>query len=122
MAVTSTPLSNPIGAAIIYDSDSDGTGENDVRGGATTVYQVDVDNSANAAASYTKLYNSASPTIGTTAPDFVLMTPASVRRVHTLGLEGVAFGTGLSFATVTAGGTAGTTNPTSNVLVRILCS
>jgi len=122
MAVTVTPTSSPLAAGIVVDTDSDATGENDVRSGATTVYIVDVDNSDNAAATYTKLYNSASPTIGTTAPDVILMTPASVRRAHVLGLQGVAFSTGLSFASVTAGGTAGTTSPTSNVTVRILTS
>lgn len=122
MAVTTTPLSNPIGANIVKDADSDATSENDVRSGATTVFIVDVDNTANAAATYTKLYDSASPTVGTTAPDYIVKTPASVRRSFVLGLEGCAFATGLSFASVTAGGTAGTTGPTSDVIVRILTS
>lgn len=122
MAVTTTPLSNPIGAAIVSDADSNATAENDVRGGATIVYQVDIDNSANAAITYTKLYNSASPTVGTTAPDMILMTPASVRKVFTLDMGGVSFSTGLSFASLTAGGTAGSTGPTSDVIVKILCS
>lgn len=122
MAVTTTPLSNPVGANIVTDTTSNGTSENDVRSGATTVYMVDVDNSANAAVTYTKLYNSASPTVGTTAPDLIFMTPASARKVFVLDMSGVAFSTGLSFASVTAGGTAGTTNPTSSVIVRILTS
>lgn len=122
MAVTTTPLSNPVGANIVIDTVSNATAENDVRSGACTVYIVDVDNSANAAVSYTKLYNSASPTVGTTAPDVILMTPASARRSHVLGLEGIALSTGLSFCTVTAGGTAGTSSPSSSVIVRILTS
>lgn len=122
MSVTTTPLSNPVGANIVIDTTSNGTSENDVRSGATTVYVVDVDNSANASATYTKLYNSASPTVGTTAPDVVLMTPGSSRRAHVLGLEGTAFSTALSFCSVTAGGTAGTSSPSSSVIVRILTS
>lgn len=122
MAVTTTPLSNPVGANIVVDTDSNGTSENDVRGGACTVYQVDVDNTANAAVTYTKLYNSASPTVGTTAPDVIVMTPASVRKVFTLDMSGVSFSTGLSFCSTTAGGTAGSTGPTSDVIVRILTS
>lgn len=121
MSITSTPLQTNLSASIIADTDSDATSENDVRNGATTVYLVDVDNSLNAAITYTKLYNSASPTVGTTAPDTILMTPASVRKVFVLDMSGVAFSTALSFASVTSGGTAGTTSPTSNVTVRILC-
>jgi len=122
MAVTTTPLSNPIGAAIVTDLDSDATGENNVRGAGSTVFQVDVDNTANVAPSYTKLYNAAAPVIGTSVPDFVLMTEAAKRTVHTLGLAGTLFGTALSFATVTVGGTAGIVSPTSDVPVRILCT
>lgn len=120
MAVTTTPLTNPVGANIVADTNSNATSEDDVRSGSTTVYIVDVDNSSVAAISYTKLYNNTGPTVGTTAPDVVLMTPASTRRVFVLGLEGVAFGTGLSVATVTGAGTAGTTDPTASVIVRIL--
>lgn len=122
MSITSTPLQTNLSASIIADTDSDATSENDVRNGATTIYMVDIDNSLNAAATYTKLFNSASPTVGTTAPDMIFMTPASVRKVFVLDMGGVAFSTALSFASVTAGGTAGTTSPTSNVTVKILCS
>lgn len=122
MAVTTTPLSNPVGANIVTDTASNATAENDVRSGATTVYLVDVDNTANAAVSYTKLYDSASPTVGTTAPDFIFKVTASTRKVFVLDMSGVAFTTGLSFATVTAAGTAGTSSPSSSVIVRILTS
>ena len=122
MAVTTTPLSNPVGANIVTDTASNATAENDVRSGATTVYLVDVDNTANAAETYTKLYDSASPTVGTTAPDFIFKVTASTRKVFVLDMSGVAFTTGLSFATVTAAGTAGTSSPSSSVIVRILTS
>ena len=122
MAVTTTPLSNPVGANIVTDTASNATAENDVRSGAATVYLVDVDNTANAAVSYTKLYDSASPTVGTTAPDFIFKVTASTRKVFVLDMSGVAFTTGLSFATVTAAGTAGTSSPSSSVIVRILTS
>ena len=121
MAVTTTPLSNPIGSAIVTDTDADETGENNVRGAGSTIYQVDIDNSGNGAASYLKIYNNASPVVGTTAPDIVIMAPASGRRVWT-DTTGTALGTALSFACVTTGGTAGTTGPTSAVTVRILCT
>lgn len=122
MAVTTTPISSGIASNIVKDTDSDGTAENDVRSGAATLYLVYVDNSANAAASFTKLYDAAAPTVGTTAPDYIFKTPASVRRTYWLDPAGVAFATAISFATVTAGGTAGTTNPTSNVEVHLYTS
>lgn len=121
MAVTNTPFSNPLGANIVRDADSDGTAENDVRGGAATLYMVDVDNTANGAATYTKIYNNVAPTIGTTVPDVVIMTPASVRRVVAFP-GGLAFSTAISMASTTAGGTAGTTGPTSDVIVLLVTS
>lgn len=121
MAVTTTPLSSPLGNAIVVDTVSNATAENNVRGGATTVYAIEVDNSANAAASYTKFYNSAAPVVGTDAPDEIVFSPANATPKWT-NLAGTVFGTALSFATVTAGGTAGTSNPGSSVIVRILCT
>jgi len=122
MAQTTTPLSNPIGAAIVKESAASGTANNDVRAGASTLYQVDVDNTANGAATFVKFYDSASPTVGTTAPDYIFKVPASTRKVFTLDLSGVAFATGISFCAVTAGGTAGTSSPSSACVVRLLCS
>ena len=122
MGVTSTPLQTNLSASIISDADSNATSEDNVRNGATTVYMVDVDNSANAAITYVKLYDSTGPTVGTTAPDIILKVTASARKVFVLDPGGIAFTTGLSFASLTAGGTAGTTGPTSDVIVKILCS
>jgi len=122
MAVTTTPLSTSVGANIVTDLASNATSESDVRAGATTVFIVDVDNTANVAVTYVKLYDSAGPTIGTTAPDVVLRVTGSARKSFVLDMSGVAFTTGLSFASVTAGGTAGTSNPSSSVIVRILTS
>ena len=78
MAVTVTPLSNPLATKLVKDTDSDATGENDVLSGSGTVYLIKVDNTGNGSAVYTKIYDAAAPTIGTTAPDFILKTPASV--------------------------------------------
>ena len=122
MSVTSTPLQTNLSASIVQDDDSNATSEDNVRNGATTVYMVDVDNSANAAVTYVKLYDSTGPTVGTTAPDMILKVTASARKVFVFDMAGIAFTTGLSFASLTAGGTAGTTGPTSDVIVKILCS
>lgn len=119
MAVTVYNLGSSL--VQVRDTDSDGTSEANVRAGATTIYAIYVDNSLNGAASYLKLYNATAPTIGTTAPDMIFMVPASTKVTISFAL-GIAFGTGLSYATVTAGGTAGTTNPTSDVIVEITCT
>lgn len=120
-AVTVSPQSNPVAAKLVVDADADGTAENDMTGTTGSIFLVDVDNTANAAASFVKLYDAAAPTVGTTAPDWIFKIPASVRRVFAC-TEGVAFATALSMACVTAGGTAGATGPTSSVIVRLLTS
>lgn len=104
---------------IIKDTDADGTSEAGVTGASTVIYMIHVDNTLNSAASYLKLYNAAAPTIGTTAPDIIVMAPAA--SVKTLYIpEGVTFATDLSFACVTTAGTAGTTSPTSDVAVTLV--
>ncbi len=103
----------------IRDTDSDGTAENDINGGAATLYGIRIDNTLNSSAVFLKLYNHAGPTIGTTVPDIVLKCYAlKLRRV--MFPEGIAFGTGISYATVTVGGTTGTGSPTNDVEVDLI--
>lgn len=119
MAITIQLLGLTNAARIINDADIDETVEKNVNDGAATLYAVVVDNSANAAITYVKLYNVASPTVGTTVPDVILQVPVSVSRTYFFK-QGLVFSTALSFAAVTAGGTAGTTGPTSAVIVDFL--
>jgi len=116
MAVSNTAILS--GASLLIDSDATSTAVA-VKASSGVLYEIQVDNSANAAASYLKLYNTASPTVGTTAPDMIILAPASARITLALP-SGVTFGTATSYACVTTGGTAGTTNPTSDVTVRIV--
>lgn len=116
MAVSNTALLS--GASLLVDTDAGGTAVA-AKASSAVVYQIEVDNTANAAASYLKLYNTGSPTVGTTVPDWVVMIPASVERNITIP-EGLTFGTALSYACTTAGGTAGSTSPTSDVIVRMV--
>ena len=120
MAVTITPLGIGGNALrIVADAVTNATSENNVNDGAATVYAVTIDNAANAAKEFVKFYNVATPTVGTTDPDMILMITASVARTFVFK-TGNNFATALSFAAVTTGGTAGTTNPVSSVLVKIL--
>ena len=105
-------------AANIFNETSVANAKIDVKASSAIVYFIQVDNTANGAASYLKLYNTNTVTVGTTVPDDVILVPASVTRVIAMP-AGVTFGTGLSVACVTAGGTAGTTSPVSAVIVRI---
>jgi hypothetical protein len=92
-----------------------------VKASAGTFFVIHVDNSANAgAASYVKLYDSATtPSVGTTVPDWVIKVPGAFVGNVLIATAGIAFSAGLQVATVTAGGTAGVTAPTSAVIVRI---
>ena len=116
MAITITPLGLDT-LRSVTDSDADSTYENI---GATTIYTVDYDNSAVGAASFLKFYNTANPTVGTTAPQMILHAAASVRRLwHFIG-GNKSFDLGMAMAGVTVAGTAGTTNPTSDVAVDLV--
>lgn len=84
---------------------------------SAVLYELELDNSANASTSYCKVYNTATVTVGTTAPDKIEMVPANT-KITLVYPAGVTFGTALSFSTVTTGGTAGTTAPTSSFVVR----
>ena len=83
------------------------------------LYELELDNTLNAAASFFKIFNTASVTLGTTVPDWVIMIPASVSRTMVIP-SGVTFGTALTYAATTAGGTSGSTVPTSNFAVKMV--
>ena len=121
MAVTITPLGGLSGEwRIIRDADCDETVEKDVADGAATIYVVRIDNSANAALTYVKFWNDAAPTVGTTAPDMILPANASDRHTYVFKGGNAFFTTSLSYAAVTAAGTAGVTGPTSAVIVELV--
>lgn len=125
MSVTQVTVATPSGLNEFSDS-AMGSTVDSVKASSCVVYQVLIDNSANAAAaSYVKLFNvaSGSVTLGTTAPDEIIYCPANSRRTQLLfnnNSPGITFGTALSAACVTAGGTAGVTAPSSSVVVTIL--
>jgi hypothetical protein len=112
---------SPVGNKLVVDTDCNATAKNSVTGSAGTIYQIDIDNSNNVTeAVFLKIYDDAAPTVGTTAPDFVIKVPTNQRRSMAIP-EGFDF-TNLSIACVTAGGTAGVTDPTTAVTVRMVTS
>jgi hypothetical protein len=124
MSITQINVSSPTNEIVFNDSAMGNTADG-VKASSALVYSVTVDNSLNGgAASYVKLYNlaSGSVVVGTTAPDEIIYVPAGavITQVYwTSSAPGKTFGTALSAVCVTAGGTAGSTSPSSNVSVTI---
>lgn len=124
MATSIQTMTLGSGLKIVRDTDADATSEANVNGGAATIYLIEIDNTTNSATTvYLKLYNATAPTIGTTAPDIIIPCPGgSIVRASLGAATAISFGTGLSFACVTAGGTGGTGSPTNDVAVAIVIS
>lgn len=116
MTVSNTTLLS--GASLVVDSAVSNAAVV-AKASAAVLYEVEIDNTANAAASYLKFWNTGSVTVGTTVPDWVCMVPASVSRTFVVP-QGIAFGTALSYAATTAGGTAGSTGTSSALIARIV--
>ena len=121
MTASAIVLGGNLSTDVIEDTNVNATAQNNVTGAAAVFFGIYIDNTANSAASFVKIYNHASPTVGTTDPNFVFMCPASVTRQYTMA-GGTALSAGLSYACTTAGGTAGTGSPGSAVLIRILAT
>lgn len=120
MAVSQIDLSPPSGAKQYHNTDLDGTASA-VKASAATLYAIIIDNTANSAVEYVKLYDiaSGSATVGTLAPDWIFKIAAAVKKTICIP-EGMAFATALTAACVTTAGTAGTTNPTADVVVDVV--
>lgn len=124
MAITQITLASPSGLIQFTDT-AMGATVDAVKASSAKVYSVFVDNSGNGgAASYVKLYNAASGgvTVGTTAPDEIIYVPGGAvveQLLFTSSTPGKTFGTALTAACVTAGGTAGTTPPTNPTIVTV---
>ena len=88
------------------------------------VYQVEVDNTANtSAASYVKVYDdntTSSITVGSSVPMMIFPAPAASKVIYTFPYGfGAYFANGIVWACVTAGGTGGSTGPTSDVVAKM---
>src|SRR5690348_2817588 len=110
MAITQLTVATPANEIFFNDSAMGATADA-VKASSAVVYYVLVDNTANgAAASYVKLYNvaSGSVTVGTTVPDEVIYAPAGAKVTvpyFTGANPGKTFGTALTAACLTTGGT-----------------
>ena len=102
------------------DIDLEGTALT-VRNGATFLFQVRIDNTANSAKTYVRLFDAASgsTTNGSTDPDFILPCAASSVAEFSF-FPGAVFATELCAAASTTAGTAGNSAPTSSCIVKFL--
>jgi hypothetical protein len=122
MAQSLTTLPTAIGTNVAEDTANDSSGHLNLdAAGDPTLNTVEIDNSANSHAVYTKFYNAAAPNVGTDAPDMILPTLAGDSTPYHWpdGLDSI-FGTALSYATVKEPGTGGTGDPDSSVPVKVL--
>ena len=120
MAVTNVTLGFVTSAKLFQDTNNANSGVA-VQASSTTIYEIEIDNTANAAEdNYVKFYNTAGAvTVGTTVPDMVIEVRQGVSRTVVIP-SGLVYETGVAVATVTTGGTGGTTSPGSAVIVRIV--
>jgi len=113
MAAETTTLFNPLGTKILRDTavtNSAVTGYT----GATTIYAIEFDNTSNATATYLKIYEATSVTLGTTQPSFILKAAASTKEYFSMP-TGLDQATGISYiATTTAiNNGSGSTSPSA---------
>jgi hypothetical protein len=110
-----------IGTQKFTDVDLDNAVKEIIASGAPKLFGIEIDNSQNAEDSYVKLWDAASPTVGTTAPIFIFRVPAGKKVPFPIYADGAGWtsAVGIWLACVTTGGTAGTTSPTNNVTATL---
>ncbi len=86
---------------------------------SAVIYELELDNTANAAVTYLRLYNATSATLGSTQYDALVLVPASTKITLVLP-GGVTFGTGLCYAAGTSATLATTTAPSSAFAIKIV--
>lgn len=111
----------PVGTKLVVETSAGATPQNSVTGAAGSIFQIEVDNEDNGDnPAYLKIYDNSSPTVGTTAPDFIFKVPVNT-KLSLVCPDGMAF-TDLSFAVVTTPGNGGVTPPTNPVTVKLVTS
>jgi len=95
--------------------------QNNVAGGACTLYTAFVQNNWSGGPIWLKLYDSLEPTYGTTAPTHIFRIHTSLNEVFSFP-AGLTFSTGLSYSLVQTSSTAGNTAPGTSSAVRLITS
>ena len=120
MAVSQITLGFPSGTKLFTDTAQSNAAVS-VAAVSSTLYEIEIDNTVNATQdNYVKFYNTAGAvTVGTTVPDMVIEVRQNVKRSIVFP-DGLVYETGVAVATVTTGGTGGTTAPTAALTVKIV--
>ena len=124
MAITSTFISNPVKTIIVNQTAStsaSGVGDNNVAGGPCYLISATINNTQYGTTVYTKIADLASYTAGTDTATLVLMGQAAASKTYTFHPP-LYFSNGVSFATTTTKGQAGTTAPGTPPAVTLVLS
>tara|TARA_R110000824_G_scaffold276694_1_gene465112 strand:+ start:702 stop:1070 length:369 start_codon:yes stop_codon:yes gene_type:complete len=122
MATYKTAISSAISSNRWTDTAASSTAV-EASSSSLNIHQVRIVNSANTTKLYLKIYNvvADSVTVGTTSPDAILPVEASSTVEYIFDPQ-IALATALSYAVVTAPGTAGTSAPSTAITVEFLVS
>ena len=119
MAFNLSTRAGNLGTSVVEDTAADATRDTP-KGSSTTAFAVYIDNTANSGTdAYLKLWNNATPTVGTTVPDMVLFCPRSGTRQYNFG-DGVVFGTAFTYACTTSGADSSSASPSAGVQVVMI--
>ena len=122
MSATKATLGTYLGNLVVQDPAAAAVGQDNVTGAASTVYHLEVDNTANAGTPvYFKFFDLADPTIGTSAPQHTFYVPGDAVGVFTCA-DGWVFGVAVSYACVTGREVASTAAPSASVPVKIIAA
>jgi len=120
MAVSNINIAQITGANLFLDTANEDT-VIAVKGSSGVIYSLELDNSANGAATYFKLFNVAagSVVLGTTAADLVILVPAAT-AITLVFPSGLTLGTAIACASVTGKSESDNTAPTSSFIVKMV--
>jgi len=92
-----------------------------VSAASRSLFGIKIDNIANPSEEeWLKIYDHASPTVGTTVPAVIVKIPAGVARTFIILQGNITLGSGLAYAaTKTSGGVTGTADPSSALKVAL---
>ena len=121
IAVKSSGVASPFSVRGVEITDLENSGLSDFLSGSTTVYTLDLDNSANSAITYFKLYDNASPKYGTTDPVVMIEVAANARQVWSVA-QGLNLTNGLSMMAATSDGPDSSSSPSSSFNLSLVVS
>tara|TARA_R100000700_G_C3149853_1_gene128849 strand:- start:264 stop:647 length:384 start_codon:yes stop_codon:yes gene_type:complete len=125
MGVTTGTVADALAGTLITDATANATSEADVFGGSSTVYAVEIDNTANASqVNYLKITNATSGASQSKKANSVFYAPAGEKVTYVCD-TGTTYPTGVTFwVTQTQEsydtGTETQSNPSSTVIAKLL--